>query len=139
MECRQKPAMPPRACVSSPLSWSWRRDSNPRPSDYKSDALPAELRQQLEGSSPSQADTSPLFPSLCPGQFTKLPQRQPTCKQGLNLAENTYSGQFPPPANAIMTTFADYPRSSATDRGTVFHAFTTQVPCHCCGNRGRGG
>ena len=26
-------------------SWSWRRDSNPRPSDYKSDALPAELRQ----------------------------------------------------------------------------------------------
>ena len=26
--------------------WSWRRDSNPRPSDYKSDALPAELRQQ---------------------------------------------------------------------------------------------
>ena len=29
-----------------PLSiWSWRRDLNPRPSDYKSDALPAELRQ----------------------------------------------------------------------------------------------
>jgi hypothetical protein len=26
-------------------NWSWRRDSNPRPSDYKSDALPAELRQ----------------------------------------------------------------------------------------------
>ena len=26
--------------------WSWRRDSNPRPSDYKSDALPTELRQQ---------------------------------------------------------------------------------------------
>src|SRR6478672_7835326 len=27
--------------------WSWRRESNPRPSDYKSDALPTELRQQL--------------------------------------------------------------------------------------------
>jgi hypothetical protein len=27
------------------LLWSWRRDLNPRPSDYKSDALPAELRQ----------------------------------------------------------------------------------------------
>src|SRR5215472_7905655 len=27
------------------LIWSWRRDLNPRPSDYKSDALPAELRQ----------------------------------------------------------------------------------------------
>ena len=25
--------------------WSWRRESNPRPSDYKSDALPTELRQ----------------------------------------------------------------------------------------------
>ena len=36
--------------VSGPASrhsfkWSWRRDLNPRPSDYKSDALPAELRQ----------------------------------------------------------------------------------------------
>src|SRR5213075_109197 len=30
----------------SPTNWSWRRDLNPRPSDYKSDALPAELRQQ---------------------------------------------------------------------------------------------
>ena len=28
-----------------PENWSWRRDLNPRPSDYKSDALPAELRQ----------------------------------------------------------------------------------------------
>src|SRR5437899_7936776 len=26
-------------------SWSWRRELNPRPSDYKSDALPTELRQ----------------------------------------------------------------------------------------------
>jgi hypothetical protein len=29
--------------------WSWRRDLNPRPSDYKSDALPAELRQPKDG------------------------------------------------------------------------------------------
>ena len=29
------------------LPWSWRRDLNPRPSDYKSDALPAELRQPI--------------------------------------------------------------------------------------------
>ena len=28
-------------------NWSWRRDLNPRPSDYKSDALPAELRQPV--------------------------------------------------------------------------------------------
>ena len=35
------------ATLSSPTGeiWSWRRDLNPRPSDYKSDALPAELRQ----------------------------------------------------------------------------------------------
>src|SRR5258707_128289 len=26
--------------------WSWRRELNPRPSDYKSDALPTELRQR---------------------------------------------------------------------------------------------
>ena len=25
--------------------WSWQRDSNPRPADYKSAALPTELRQ----------------------------------------------------------------------------------------------
>src|SRR5690242_9993166 len=31
-------------------AWSWRRDSNPRPSDYKSDALPAELRQRPQTS-----------------------------------------------------------------------------------------
>jgi hypothetical protein len=33
------------AGYSGPKLWSWRRDLNPRPSDYKSDALPAELRQ----------------------------------------------------------------------------------------------
>ena len=32
--------------------WSWRRDLNPRPSDYKSDALPTELRQQSGITSP---------------------------------------------------------------------------------------
>src|ERR1019366_5221731 len=41
--------------------WSWRRDSNPRPSDYKSDALPTELRQQVEAS-PFGHNTS-LIPS----------------------------------------------------------------------------
>src|SRR6516164_1012197 len=33
----------PSSGITSKLSW--RRDLNPRPSDYKSDALPAELRQ----------------------------------------------------------------------------------------------
>jgi hypothetical protein len=30
----------------TPPSWSWRWDSNPQPADYKSAALPVELRQQ---------------------------------------------------------------------------------------------
>ena len=33
--------------------WSWRRDLNPRPSDYKSDALPAELRQPGQPHTPA--------------------------------------------------------------------------------------
>ena len=40
--------MPGFAPPHSPAEiwWSWRRELNPRPSDYKSDALPAELRQR---------------------------------------------------------------------------------------------
>jgi hypothetical protein len=33
---------------SQSLKLSWRRDLNPRPSDYKSDALPTELRQPCQ-------------------------------------------------------------------------------------------
>ncbi len=33
--------------VTLPLKWSQRRDSNPRPTDYKSVALPAELRWHI--------------------------------------------------------------------------------------------
>ena len=31
-----------------PRYWSWREDLNPRPADYKSAALPAELRQHWQ-------------------------------------------------------------------------------------------
>ena len=37
--------------------WSWRRDLNPRPSDYKSDALPAELRQRNVGTAAAAFET----------------------------------------------------------------------------------
>lgn len=41
---------PPRAARTRtprcPSQWSWRRESNPRPTDYKSVALPTELRQR---------------------------------------------------------------------------------------------
>src|SRR6185437_7238016 len=35
-----------------PQKFSWRRELNPRPSDYKSDALPAELRQHAKPCKP---------------------------------------------------------------------------------------
>src|SRR6185369_1236501 len=58
-------AGPKTCCHPSPVlafKWSWRRDLNPRPSDYKSDALPAELRQpdhlkQIAGNAGKSADT----------------------------------------------------------------------------------
>lgn len=46
----------------APSKLSWRRELNPRPSDYKSDALPTELRQPCSNR-------------------TKLSQRQSDCKQ----------------------------------------------------------
>jgi hypothetical protein len=35
------------------ICWSWRRDLNPRPPDYKSGALPTELRQHIGDKYPS--------------------------------------------------------------------------------------
>ena len=56
--------------------WSWRRESNPRPSDYKSDALPTELRQQTLGKDAPSRKLIPRIPSRCPGQLVKLSQGQ---------------------------------------------------------------
>src|SRR6201987_5822299 len=52
--------MPGFAPPHSPAKiwWSWRRDLNPRPSDYKSDALPAELRQPSERSAHRKTPTA---------------------------------------------------------------------------------
>ena len=36
-----------RNTTGSVQNWSWREESNPRPADYKSAALPTELRQHL--------------------------------------------------------------------------------------------
>jgi hypothetical protein len=50
---RAKPYIPEPILRIKPIKcWSWRRDLNPRPSDYKSDALPTELRQQSETTGP---------------------------------------------------------------------------------------
>src|SRR5664279_87501 len=65
--------------------WSWRRDLNPRPSDYKSDALPAELRQRatckmarapIKHSSPCPlGQTLRLTQGLCPRNLTSNPRK----------------------------------------------------------------
>ena len=39
-------SLPPLATREPLHAWSWRWDSNPQPADYKSAALPVELRQQ---------------------------------------------------------------------------------------------
>ena len=52
--------------------WSWRRDLNPRPSDYKSDALPAELRQRAAS---FEAHAPNKHSSPCPlGQTLRITQ-----------------------------------------------------------------
>jgi hypothetical protein len=69
-----KAAAPRKPCVPEPVvfdsirspvldrqCWSWRRDLNPRPSDYKSDALPTELRQQTRKRHP-HGRISPIDP-----------------------------------------------------------------------------
>src|SRR5580658_1692859 len=82
--CLEKPAAPlpsppnRRKIVSSfvvtlscsVVLWSWRRDLNPRPPDYKSGALPTELRQH-SGTAYPPGTSIPSIPSKCPGQFTK--------------------------------------------------------------------
>ena len=58
--------------------WSWRRDLNPRPSDYKSDALPAELRQRaaLFGLRPDKQT-----PPCLPGQLSRVAQGTSPCNR----------------------------------------------------------
>jgi hypothetical protein len=75
-----------RRLLATPLSWSWRRDSNPRPSVYKTDALPTELRQQFRGKDALSRKLIPLIPSRCQGQLVKLSQggvgAQPRPREG---------------------------------------------------------
>ena len=46
-----------QVAFSEGKKWSWREESNPRPADYKSAALPTELRQQRVGHG---AETCPM-------------------------------------------------------------------------------
>src|SRR5215469_3968372 len=81
-----KRASPTRFEKPVRFNWSWRRDLNPRPSDYKSDALPAELRQQ--------------FP-LNWGKVNKLAQRQSACNSTASLFTGPSRGGAPPQTNIV--------------------------------------
>jgi hypothetical protein len=74
----------------APYEWSWRRDLNPRPSDYKSDALPAELRQRknyrksgrLILSRKIQIQAGTPTPATIAAQKSRLAQRRRRGKPG---------------------------------------------------------
>ena len=51
------------SCAKRKSRWSWRWDSNPQPADYKSAALPIELRQPIIGST---GDAFRLSCGSCP-------------------------------------------------------------------------
>jgi hypothetical protein len=72
----EKPVAPltESAACRKNIYWSWRRDLNPRPSDYKSDALPTELRQQIRGKDAPSRKLIPQIPARCPGQLFKVSQ-----------------------------------------------------------------
>ncbi len=67
--CREESVRIPTTLIPVPQKISWRRELNPRPSDYKSDALPAELRQPCSNRA-------------------KLSHRQSNCKQGFPGQQN---------------------------------------------------
>ena len=67
---REESVRIPEPKNTGPLKLSWRRDLNPRPSDYKSDALPTELRQHCANPE-------------------KLSQRQSNCKR-VSLPKQMY-------------------------------------------------
>jgi hypothetical protein len=68
------------------VSWSWRRDLNPRPSDYKSDALPTELRQQIREKDVLSPKPIPLIIARCPGQLFKVSQGELRAQAGYAIA-----------------------------------------------------
>ena len=57
-----------------PCKWSWRRDLNPRPSDYKSDALPAELRQPANDPFRCRSATPETVPGTLKNADTPAPR-----------------------------------------------------------------
>jgi hypothetical protein len=92
-------------------TWSWRRDLNPRPSDYKSDALPTELRQQNLPASRdkvqrlAQRQLALQAHNLVFGQFSgKILLRPSLLQKGTRLNATTQSQKAPHPHTTAGTT-----------------------------------
>ena len=92
------------------LAWSWRWDLNPQPADYKSAALPIELRQRIN---------SELYPNIQKNQpiFDKVAKVKPQTTRGgdFNVARradigsrlatgaNKKAGGMPPALSSVRS------------------------------------
>ncbi len=65
--------------------WSWRRDLNPRPSDYKSDALPTELRQHSTGAEIRRGAAGGAAGSIISWSGRRESNPQPTAWKAVTL------------------------------------------------------
>jgi hypothetical protein len=102
--------------------WSWRRDSNPRPSDYKSDALPTELRQQFPGPNAPPRKPIPLIPSKCPGQLFKVSQGKVSAQQTLEGVWGARTG-----TGAVPTGLASIVQFTRHFRAGLSHTAATRL------------
>jgi hypothetical protein len=88
-----------RPAFPASFKWSWRRDLNPRPSDYKSDALPAELRQPISTGNQLNQPGDPGKPSLLSARTHSRSARSTAQKSRL-----AHAAERSKPAAVQMTT-----------------------------------
>ena len=98
---RAKPYIPEPILRIKPIKcWSWRRDLNPRPSDYKSDALPTELRQQSETTGPRgriyPSDPFQMSGTILKGTITVICTQPQLTSSSSKPSRNRCSHHFEP-------------------------------------------
>ncbi len=96
---RAKPYIPEPILPIKPIKcWSWRRDLNPRPSDYKSDALPTELRQQSETTGPRgriyPSDPFQMSGTILKGTITVICTQPKLISRSSTPSHNQWSRRF---------------------------------------------
>ena len=101
-------------CVSK---WSWRWDLNPQPADYKSAALPIELRQRRLHSSVILLQLLKTAHRISPRMLwgdtrtTEISQRLvPSCCMRIPAATETFSDSRPPAFPKILTIRSHFER-----------------------------